>query len=47
MQLLKNGTGFDYATVEALVSPREPEVPVIQIPVPDLALYDDLLGACA
>ena len=46
-KLLEDGTSFDYATVEALVSPREPEIPVIQIPAPDLALYDDLLGACA
>lgn len=46
-QLLENGTRFDYAAVEALVSPREPVVPVIRIPSPDLALYDALLGAAA
>jgi hypothetical protein len=46
-QLLEAGTRFDYAAVEALVSPRQPEVPVVRIPSPDLALYDALLGASA
>ena len=46
-RLLENGTRFDYAAVEALVSPREPDVPVIKIPSPDLAVYDALLGAAA
>lgn len=35
---------FDYAGVQALVTPPKPRVPVIQIPAPDLAQYDALLG---
>ena len=47
VRLLGAGARFDYATVEALASPREPEIPVVMIPSPDLALYDALLGASA
>lgn len=46
-QLLESGTRFDYAAVEALVSPREPEIPEVKIPSPDLRVYDELLGAAA
>jgi len=47
VQVLEAGVRFDYATVESLVLPREPEIPVVVIPPPDLALYDELLGASA
>jgi hypothetical protein len=42
--LLDGCRGFDYADVEALVRPREPEVPVVSIPDPDLHAYDQLIG---
>lgn len=42
--LLEQGVGFDYATVEAQVRPRESEVPELHIESPDLAIYDQLLG---
>ena len=46
-RLLETGGRFDYATVEALARPREPECPVVRIPVPDLAHYDALIGGVA
>ena len=46
-RLLEAGERFDYATVEALARPREPECPVVRIPVPDLARYDALIGGVA
>lgn len=45
--LLEAGERFDYATVESLARPREPERPVVRIPVPDLARYDALIGSVA
>lgn len=40
--------GFDYVTVQAHVAPPVCVVPVIRIPVPDLAVYDALrVGAAA
>lgn len=47
--LLHDGQAFDYASVQAVVSPALPRVPTIHIPVPDLAQYDALLmggGRC-
>lgn len=41
--LLKSGEAFDYARVSALVQPKRPEHPVVNIPAPDLARYDRLL----
>jgi hypothetical protein len=35
---------FDYASVQAMVTPVIPRVPALQIPVPDLAQYDALLA---
>ena len=46
-QLLEDGTRFDYAIVKALVVPREPDVPVVNIQSPDLTVYDALLRASA
>ena len=46
-RLLEAGERFDYAAVEALARPREPECPVVRIPVPDLARYDALIGGAA
>jgi hypothetical protein len=40
---------FDYASVQAVVTPPMPRLPAIQLPVPDLARYDALLiggGRC-
>lgn len=44
--LLKANQKFDYALVESTVRPRQPDIPVISIPAPDLQCYDQLLG-CA
>ena len=44
-QLLNTSTIFDYAAVEALARPRVPEVPLVEIGTPELAHYDELLGA--
>src|SRR5262249_15336907 len=47
--LLDDGQPFDYASVQALVTPTIPHVPSIAIPAPDLAQYDALLvggGRC-
>ena len=46
-RLLESRVHFDYATVEAVIRPREPELPVIRIPEPDLSSYDALLGGAA
>jgi hypothetical protein len=46
-RLLEAGERFDYATVEALARPREPECSVVRIPVPDLTRYDALIGGVA
>jgi hypothetical protein len=49
LALLREGEPFDYAGVQAVVSPAIPRVPVIGIPTPDLAQYDALLvggGRC-
>ena len=42
--LLQQRQAFDYASVQALVTPPTPSVPVIHLPPPDLAHYDALLG---
>lgn len=39
--------GFDYVTVQSQVAPPELTVPVIHIPVPDLAVYDALRAGAA
>ncbi|MCH7750413.1 MAG: IS21 family transposase [Acidobacteria bacterium] len=47
--MLQAGHAFDYARVQALVTPTLPSVPVIHLPPPDLAHYDALLeggGRC-
>ena len=41
---LQGGHAFDYASVQARVTPTLPSVPVIHLPPPDLAHYDALLG---
>jgi hypothetical protein len=42
--LLHDAQPFDYASVQALVTPTIPSVPAIHIPAPNLAQYDALLG---
>ena len=47
--LLRDAQPFDYAGVQALVTPPTPRLPVLHLPVPDLAHYDALLlggGRC-
>jgi len=44
LTLLHDAQPFDYAGVQAIVTPTIPRVPTIQIPVPNLAQYDALLG---
>ncbi|MBA3709880.1 MAG: IS21 family transposase [Planctomycetes bacterium] len=39
--------GFDYVTVQTQVAPPVLTVPIIQIPVPDLAVYDALRAGAA
>lgn len=46
-RLLESRVHFDYAIVEAVIRPREPELPVIRIAEPDLSSYDALLGGAA
>ena len=41
--LLAAGQPFDYARVQALVTPALPPVPALHLPLPDLAQYDALL----
>jgi hypothetical protein len=41
--VLAKGTPFDYAGVRAEVAPREPVVPAVAVPEPDLSEYDLLL----
>lgn len=41
--LLADRRGFDYAHVQALVTPPLPTIPRLTVPVPDLAVYDALL----
>jgi len=42
--LLEGGERFTYADVKGLADPDRPAVPEVQIPEPDLAAYDQLLG---
>jgi hypothetical protein len=47
--LLREAQPFDYAGVQALVTPTMPNLPVVHLPLPDLAQYDALLlggGRC-
>ncbi len=47
--LLRDAQPFDYAGVQALVTPTTPCLPVVHVPQPDLAQYDALLlggGRC-
>jgi len=46
-ELLCGHAPFDYCAVEALVVPREPSIPVVQIGEPDLTQYDALVGGAA
>lgn len=39
---LNEGRSFDYAAVQAQVTPPRPTIPVLRLPVPDLAHYDAL-----
>ena len=46
---IEAGEPFDYARVQAMVTPALPPVPTIHLPVPDLTHYDALLvggGRC-
>jgi hypothetical protein len=47
IRLLEARARFDFAAVEALVKPRESEVPTIDIPTPDLTGYDALIVGAA
>lgn len=42
--MLTDGRGFDYAAIQALVTPPIPRVPAVLLPVPDLTVYDALIG---
>jgi hypothetical protein len=47
--LLRDRQPFDYASVQTLVTPATPSLPVLHLPRPDLAQYDALLlggGRC-
>jgi len=44
---LADGRGFDYAAVQTAVTPSPPTIPVLCLPVPDLASYDALLAGGA
>jgi hypothetical protein len=41
--LLASKNTFDFAAVQSLARPIVSEIPDIQIGVPDLAVYDDLI----
>ena len=41
--VLATATPFDYAAVKALAAPEPPHVPALDLPAPDLHLYDRLL----
>lgn len=41
--LLAEGRRFDYAAVKQRAQPGRPEVPLLQLPAPDLGAYDGLL----
>jgi hypothetical protein len=43
--LLADARPFDYALVQALVTPPTPTIPTLHLPAPDLAVYDALLWA--
>jgi hypothetical protein len=45
--LLAEDKPFDYAAVKALAAPAQPTVPEIDVPVPDLRVYDALLAGGA
>lgn len=45
--LLAADKPFDYAAVKALAAPAQPTVPEIDVPVPDLRVYDALLAGGA
>jgi hypothetical protein len=42
--VLTDGRAFDYAAIQAMVTPPVPRVPAVLLPVPDLAVYDALIG---
>lgn len=44
LELLESRKRFDYAAVKAVIRPEQHIVPHISIPVPDLTVYDRLLG---
>ena len=43
-ELLAAGAPFEYAAVKAIANPEPVRIPVVEIPAPDLAAYDALLG---
>jgi hypothetical protein len=45
--LLDAGASFDYADVQRLAAPHEPEHPVVHIAAPDLSIYDAFLAGGA
>jgi hypothetical protein len=42
--LLGDRRSFDYAAVQALITPPAPRIPHVVLPVPDLAVYDALIA---
>lgn len=44
VELLEQGSAFDYAAVRKLTCPETPTVPQVRIPEPDLLGYDELLA---
>lgn len=47
VEILAHGGRPDFAAVKALASPEKPTVPHVDIPAPDLAVYDRLLAGGA
>jgi len=45
--ILARGDRPDFAAVKALAAPERPEIPHVDIPLPDLTVYDRLLAGGA
>ena len=47
LRLLLDAGPFDYGAVQQRVAPATPTIPTLQLPAPDLRVYDTLIGATA
>jgi hypothetical protein len=47
LSVLRRGDRPDFAAVKALAAPEKPEIPRVDIPPPDLSVYDRLLAGGA